>query len=55
MIAGDDRFFEQAEELAGPADPSANYNYNDNTPLVEAIAAGARGAYWHILRKLRGG
>ncbi len=55
LIAGDQRFFEPAEELEDPADPNANYNYNDNTRLVEAIAAGQRGAYWHILRKLRGG
>lgn len=55
LIAGDERFFEPAEDLADPADPSANYNYNDNTPLIEAIAGGARGAYWHILRRLRGG
>ncbi len=32
----------------------ADYNYNDNTPLVDAIRAGARGAYWHILRRMRG-
>jgi len=55
LIAGDERFFEPAEDLSEQTDPGANYNYNDNTPLVEAIAAGARGAYWHILRKLRGG
>jgi radical SAM superfamily enzyme YgiQ (UPF0313 family) len=61
-IAGDERFFEPAEEpqpagaaAAGAAVPdAANYNYNDNTPLVQAIAGGARGAYWHILRQLRG-
>ena len=29
-----------------------NYNYSDNTILVRAIANGARGAYWDILRKL---
>jgi hypothetical protein len=33
---------------------SADHNYNDNTELVEAIKKGARGAYWHILRRLRG-
>jgi hypothetical protein len=33
---------------------STDHNYNDNTELVEAIKKGARGAYWHILRQLRG-
>jgi radical SAM superfamily enzyme YgiQ (UPF0313 family) len=61
MIAGDARFFEPAEgpepdqsaSRAGP-DASGDHNYNDNRELVEAIAAGARGAYWDILRRLRG-
>ena len=37
------------------ADDSAptDHNYNDNTQLVNAIANGARGAYWHILRQIR--
>ena len=52
LIAGDRRFFEPMEELpsgpSGHAD-SKDHNYNDNTELVAAIAAGARGAYWHIL------
>jgi hypothetical protein len=33
---------------------SANYNYNANAELERAIAAGARGAYWDILRRMRG-
>ena len=49
LIAGDPRFFEPADETRG------SYNYNDNEPLVRAIAGGARGAYWDILRKLREG
>ena len=53
LVAGDARFFEPAEEVTGP-DPTG-YNYNDNTDLVEAVAAGARGAYWHILHRLRTG
>jgi len=53
LIAGDERFFEPAEEVAG--EDGKGYNYNDNTLLVEAIAAGARGAYWDILRRMRGG
>jgi hypothetical protein len=54
LIAGDQRFFEPADEPVGgpgPAD-TRGYNYNDNDPLVRAIANGARGAYWDILRRL---
>jgi radical SAM superfamily enzyme YgiQ (UPF0313 family) len=57
IIGGDKRFFEPMEELpaVGSADnPSTDHNYNDNTELVKAIEAGARGAYWDILRNLRG-
>jgi len=50
LIAGDKRFFEPIDEIGGTA---TDHNYNDNTELVKAIAAGARGAYWDILRKLR--
>jgi len=53
LIDGDDRFFEPTEEADEELSLGADYNYNDNTPLLEAIAAGHRGAYWHILRKLR--
>lgn len=56
LIAGDARFFEpaidSAEQPAGAAD-AANYNYNENALIAEAIAKGARGAYWDILRRLR--
>lgn len=48
IIGGDKRFFEPMDEQA-----TANYNYNDNQPLVDAIRNGARGAYWDILRKMR--
>jgi radical SAM superfamily enzyme YgiQ (UPF0313 family) len=48
-VAGDRRFLLGA----GPGEPN-NSNYNDNQALIDAIAAGARGAYWHILAKLRG-
>jgi radical SAM superfamily enzyme YgiQ (UPF0313 family) len=53
LIGDDRRFFPPAEE-AGPAGGGAagDHNYNDNSALVAAIAAGARGAYWDILRKL---
>ena len=55
LIAGDRRFFEPEEEdpAEAPDGLSGDHNYNENTELVEAIAAGARGAYWHILRNLR--
>jgi radical SAM superfamily enzyme YgiQ (UPF0313 family) len=52
IIGGDERFFEPAVEMADD-DGAANYNYNENMPLTQAIQNGARGAYWHILRKLR--
>ncbi len=52
IIGGDERFFEPAVEVAED-DDAANYNYNENLPLTQAIRNGARGAYWHILRKLR--
>jgi len=52
LIGDDKRFFAPADD-PDDADPNANYNYSDNTPLVRAVARGARGAYWHILRKLR--
>jgi radical SAM superfamily enzyme YgiQ (UPF0313 family) len=48
-IGGDKRFFEPADE----EDLARGHNYNDNAPLVKAIAEGARGAYWHILSQLR--
>ncbi len=34
-----------------PTRPQSNYNYNANQVLVNAIANGARGAYWDILRR----
>lgn len=58
LIAGDERFFEPVleadPEKAGPESPT-DHNYNDNTELVQAIAKGARGAYWDILAKIRHG
>ncbi|MCL4395033.1 MAG: radical SAM protein, partial [Chloroflexi bacterium] len=49
LVDGDQRFFLGAkkEEL------SQNYNYNDNSVLVEAIRRGERGAYWDILRRMQ--
>jgi tryptophan 2-C-methyltransferase len=48
LVAGDPRFFLPSHE-----EVDSNYNYNDNTVLVRAIANGARGAYWDILRRMR--
>lgn len=52
LIGGDPRFFEPALECSDG--PSGDHNYNDNTALVDAIADGARGAYWDILRRMKG-
>ena len=48
LVAGDARFF-----VADIERSDRNYNYNENLPLINAIRAGARGAYWDILRRLR--
>ena len=50
LIAGDQRFF-----AADPGEDLTDYNYRENTTLVEAIRAGHRGAYWDILRRLQEG
>ncbi|MBN1441116.1 MAG: radical SAM protein [Planctomycetes bacterium] len=56
LIGGDPRFFAPApdpdEAPATPPGGDTSHNYNDNLRLVEAIAAGARGAYWDILRRM---
>lgn len=49
LVAGDARFLH-----ANPNRREGNYNYNQNTVLEEAIRAGARGAYWDILRRHAG-
>ena len=46
-IGDDERFFPPPRSSA-----AVNYNYNDNRVLTEAIAAGQRGAFWDILRRL---
>ena len=55
LIAGDERFFEplDARAAAGAGDDGGDHNYNANEALARAIADGARGAYWDILRRLR--
>jgi len=47
LIGDDDRFLVGSKE-----DVTENYNYNDNSVLVEAIRNGARGAFWAILMDL---
>ncbi|HON67169.1 MAG TPA: radical SAM protein, partial [Phycisphaerae bacterium] len=47
LIGGDERFF-PPPRIKGPA----NYNYNNNDVLQQAILAGERGAYWDILRRI---
>jgi len=47
LIAGDSRFF-----FGGSDDVGENYNYNDNSKLVQAIKQGYRGAFWDILRRV---
>jgi len=47
LIGGDERFF-----FASPSEVEQNYNYNENTVLVNAIREGYRGAFWDILRRL---
>ncbi len=61
LIAGDPRFFEP-EDDSEPSEPDplqadleGDHNYNNNRALADAIEAGARGAYWDILRRLRNG
>lgn len=54
LIAGDKRFFEPAEPELLESGQLKDHNYNDNLELTEAIQNGLRGAYWDILRKLRG-
>jgi radical SAM superfamily enzyme YgiQ (UPF0313 family) len=55
LINGDKRFFEPALETDSQTaeDDAANYNYNENLLLAQAIQKGARGAYWDILRQIR--
>jgi radical SAM superfamily enzyme YgiQ (UPF0313 family) len=48
LIGGDERFF----FFGDTAGADQNYNYNDNTVLVDAIREGYRGAFWDILRRL---
>lgn len=51
LIANDERFFAPEEDRPSTS-AGTDHNYNDHQGLVDAIAAGARGAYWDILRQL---
>ncbi len=48
-VAGDSRFF-----LLSAPEAENSYNYAGDRVLAEAIRGGARGAYWDILRRMRG-
>ncbi|MFH0813195.1 MAG: B12-binding domain-containing radical SAM protein, partial [Pseudomonadota bacterium] len=50
LVAGDSRFF-----FGGTEDIDENYNYNDNTKLIQAIKQGYKGAFWDILRRIEEG
>jgi len=52
LIDKDARFFEPMPDIANQDLPASDHNYNDNSALADAIAKGARGAYWHILKSL---
>lgn len=47
LIGKDERFF-----IGTKTDIDRNYNYNDNSVLVNAIRKGYRGAFWDILRRI---
>ncbi len=57
-IIGDDKMFFLAkpndkDDLSSESiEPDRNYNYNDNSLLVNVIKSGKRGAYWDILRQI---
>lgn len=50
LVDQDERFF-----FGGKEKDPANYNYNENSVLMEAIKKGYRGAFWDILRKIAQG
>lgn len=50
VVRGDQRFL-----CPDPEADLTDYNYRENTTLTDAIAAGHRGAYWDILRRLQEG
>jgi len=50
LLENDQRFF-----FGGGDTADANYNYNQNQVLVDAISQGYRGAFWDTLRRLQEG
>ncbi len=50
LVRGDPRFL-----IGETGDAPENYNYNDNSALVQAIKAGYRGAFWDIMRRVESG
>jgi len=50
LVQGDNRFF-----FGGSEDIEEDYNYNDNTKLVQALQQGYKGAFWDILRRIEEG
>jgi len=50
-LIGDDRRF----LFGNRKQVDRNYNYNDNSILLKAIAKGYRGAFWDILRRMASG
>jgi hypothetical protein len=55
LVGDDPRFFPPEDDSAvDPGrQPAGDHNYSDNQALVEAIARGARGAYWDLLRQMQ--
>jgi hypothetical protein len=47
QITGDPRFL-----LGSRKNVERNYNYNENSRLMEAIQRGYRGAFWDILKRM---
>lgn len=52
LIGDDPRFFPPTEDADGEAE-AKDHNYNANQALIDAVAGGARGAYWDILSGMR--
>jgi hypothetical protein len=48
LIGDNDMFF-----FASPGEAGQDYNYNENSLLVQALCAGYRGAFWDILRRVK--
>jgi radical SAM superfamily enzyme YgiQ (UPF0313 family) len=53
LIGDDPRFFPPEDAAVNSDRTTGDHNYSENLGLVEAIAGGARGAYWDLLRQRR--